>query len=153
MDVLCFFVSKKMLWRISSIAPRISSETVGETWENSSASPWMLQQHSTALTLLAFGLLRMTNPWKAKRKIGDKTCAITKRESERNCCALGSVNHGLSGRQLLPQPERLLKGFITISGRVKFRKISVLVKHLMESKLKWTLFTRVNSFGEGKKWP
>lgn len=47
--------------------------------------------------------------------------------------------------------KRLLKGFITISGRVKFGKICVLVKHLMELKLKWSLSTRVNSFGEGEK--
>lgn len=40
----------------------------------------------------------------------------------------------------------LLQGFIAICSRVKFGKSSVLSKHLMELKLKWPLFSRVNNF-------
>lgn len=39
-----------------------------------------------------------------------------------------------------------LQGFIAICSRVQLGKSSVLVKHLMELKLKWPLFSRVNNF-------
>lgn len=102
MDMFCLSVQK------CSDIPRISSETEGETWENSSTSACT----SIALTPMAFELPRMINPRKAKKKIGDKACAITKREPERNCCALGPVSHGLSGGQLLAQPEKDLSPFL-----------------------------------------
>lgn len=43
-----------------------------------------------------------------------------------------------------------LNGFIAICSRVPFGKSSVLVKHLMELKLKWPLFSRVNNFLRGR---
>lgn len=80
---------------------------VGKTSENSSAFACMLQPYSTALTLLAIHLLRTINPQKAKKNNDDKECAITKRQPEINCCALGLVNYGPSGTQPLPQAEKV----------------------------------------------
>lgn len=45
-----------------------------------------------------------------------------------------------------------LKAFISICSRVQFGKCSVLMKCLMELKLEWPLFSRVNNFQREKNY-
>lgn len=126
-----------------SDTPKISAEMVGKTLENSSVSACMLQLHSTGLALVAIDFLKMHE--KLRKKF-IKACAITKRQPESNRCAVASLSHGLSRRCHFYRLKGFPNGFTAICRRAQFGKSSVLVKHLMELKLKWPLFSRVNNF-------